>query len=134
MVTTLAGNGYLMTTTSITFPIAWADGLGSNASLSVPTYLALDGRGNVVVGDLANNRIRLLSAVGGIPLCLTSVFARCQFRVFVSHPRCVVVVSGVVVRAGQLWRIVQRVSRRQFLPHGYVSHSHLELGIGFRLL
>ena len=66
MVTTLAGNGYLMTTTGETSPIAWADGLGSNASLSVPSYLALDGRGNIVVSDYANNRIRLLSAVGGI--------------------------------------------------------------------
>ena len=67
MVTTLAGNGFLSSTSS-TIPIAWADGLGSNASLSVPTYLALDGRGNVVVGDYANNRIRLLSAAAGIPL------------------------------------------------------------------
>ena len=66
--TTLAGNGYLMTPISMTFPTAWADGMGSNASLSVPTYLALDGRGNVVVGDIANHRIRQLTAVGGISL------------------------------------------------------------------
>ena len=56
--TTLAGNGYL----------AWADGLGSAASLNHATYLALDSRGNVVVGDYDNNRIRLLSAVGGMVL------------------------------------------------------------------
>ena len=68
MVTTLAGNGYLMTTASITYPVAWADGLGNTAQLSVPTYLALDARGNVVVGDHANHRIRLLSASGGMSI------------------------------------------------------------------
>ena len=68
MVTTLAGNGYLMTTASITYPVAWADGLGSAASLSVPTYMALDARGNIVVSDFSNHRIRLLSASGGMSI------------------------------------------------------------------
>ena len=67
VVTTLAGNGFLMTTNRVTPPVAWADGSGNTAQLSLPTYLALDGRGNVVVGDSSNHRIRLLSAAGGIP-------------------------------------------------------------------
>ena len=62
--TTLAGNGYLVSIVG-TFPIAWADGVGSNASFSVSTNLALDVRGNIVVVDHANHRIRLLSAGGG---------------------------------------------------------------------
>ena len=61
----MAGNGYMASIITTSTVIAWADGLGSNAQLSLPIHLALDVRGNIVVADHANHRIRLLSAGGG---------------------------------------------------------------------
>jgi hypothetical protein len=39
---------------------AWVDGFGTNAAFNNPSGLAMDARGNVFVGDGANNRVRVL--------------------------------------------------------------------------
>jgi sugar lactone lactonase YvrE len=49
-VTTLAGSG----------ANSWADGFGTNAAFKNPFGLAVDARGNLLVADAGNNRVRLL--------------------------------------------------------------------------
>jgi sugar lactone lactonase YvrE len=54
VVTTFAGSGYA----------AFSDGAGGVASFNKPWGVAVDGAGNVYVGDLQNNRIRKIRPVG----------------------------------------------------------------------
>jgi len=56
VVTTLAGSG----------KPGSADGTGTEASFSVPSGVAVDENGNVYVADLANNRIRKITAEGAV--------------------------------------------------------------------
>ena len=55
VVTTLAGSGNR----------AYADGTGTAASFSYPKGVAVDGSGNVYVGDQSNHRIRKISQITG---------------------------------------------------------------------
>lgn len=52
-VSTLAGTGY-----------GFGDGKGLHAAFNKPSGLAVDGLGNLIVGDMANNRIRQISPDG----------------------------------------------------------------------
>jgi hypothetical protein len=54
VVTTLAGSGAM----------AWGDGTGTNASFYYPEGVALDGSGNIYVGDFFNHRIRKVTPAG----------------------------------------------------------------------
>ena len=64
--------------------------------------------------------------------CLVIVFATAS-HFWLSFCVCLFV-SGVVVRAGQLWRCVQHMSRRQFLPPGYVLKMALVVpGLSLRM-
>ncbi len=56
VVTTLAGNG----------ASAFVDGSGSNARFNSPWGLAVDASGNVYVADRTNQRIRKVTANGGM--------------------------------------------------------------------
>ena len=49
-VTTLAGSG----------AASWADGFGTNAAFNQPTGLAVDARGNMLVAECVNHRVRVL--------------------------------------------------------------------------
>ena len=51
-VTTLAGSA----------AAAWSDGFGTNAAFSRPAGLAMDARGNMLVADSGNHRVRVLQA------------------------------------------------------------------------
>jgi hypothetical protein len=53
-VTTLAGSG----------SAGWVDGQGAAASFNQPWGIAIDGAGNVFVGDVSNNRIRKVTGAG----------------------------------------------------------------------
>jgi hypothetical protein len=44
----------------------WADGLGSKAGFNRPSGLAIDASGRIYVGDMNNQRIRVVSPLGGI--------------------------------------------------------------------
>lgn len=55
VVSTLAGTGY-----------GFGDGKGIRAAFNKPSGLAVDGLGNLIVGDMANNRIRLISPDGTV--------------------------------------------------------------------
>jgi serine/threonine-protein kinase len=39
---------------------SWADGFGTNAAFSSPVGLAMDARGNILVAEYGNNRVRML--------------------------------------------------------------------------
>ncbi len=54
VVTTLAGNG----------TAGFADGTGTAAQFNIPAAVAVDGSGNVYVGDESNQRIRKITAGG----------------------------------------------------------------------
>jgi hypothetical protein len=49
-VTTIAGTG----------AAAWADGFGTNAAFSSPIGLVVDARGNMLVAESANQRVRVM--------------------------------------------------------------------------
>jgi large repetitive protein len=59
IISTIAGNGNA----------SWSgdNGLAVNATLNSPSGVALDGAGNLYIADTANNRVRKIAAVNGIP-------------------------------------------------------------------
>ncbi len=56
-VTTLAGSG----------AAAWSDGFAANAAFNRPAGLAVDARGNLLVADSGNHRVRVLQATVSCP-------------------------------------------------------------------
>jgi len=54
LVTTFAGNGNVGST----------NGIGTNASFNVPNGIAIDGSGNILIGDTGNNLIRKITSSG----------------------------------------------------------------------
>jgi hypothetical protein len=65
VVTTLAGNGTK----------SFSDAVGSNAGFNAPYGVAVDASGNVFVADGGNNRIRKVSAGGGMLIGLVTLRA-----------------------------------------------------------
>ena len=53
-VTTFAGNGNIGST----------DGIGTNAFFNIPNGIAIDGSGNILIGDTGNNLIRKITSSG----------------------------------------------------------------------
>ena len=50
---------------------AWSDGVGGAAAFNSPGGVAVDAIGNILVGDVGNNRIRRVTPSGGaFPLCI----------------------------------------------------------------
>ena len=89
------------------------DGAGSDVRFQSPRSLALDGRGNVLVGDYSNNRIRMVWAAGGTLHVMHLPSARYWLIAVLLVSSC----HGV--RTGPFWHQLRGLPGGQLLPRRY---------------